>query len=94
MEKGLFQSVMMTKSENAKSFVCIGAIFIGVYYYRRRDQYDQQPKNERTTADQINGFENNAFHMNDQEWLNISSFCSIFFVLFVKPTKASVDRSS
>ena len=62
---------MMTKSENGKSFVCIGAIFIGVYYYRRRDQYDQQPKNERTTADQINGFENNAFHMNDQEWLNI-----------------------
>jgi len=51
------------------SFVCIGAIFIGVYYYRRRDQYDQQPKNERTTADQINGFENNAFHMNDQHQL-------------------------
>ena len=92
----------MTKSENAKSFVCIGAIFIGVYYYRRRDQYDQQPKNERTTADQINGFENNAFHMNDQEWLNIrlkynfKNFTILldFFVLFVKPTKASVDRSS
>ena len=62
--------MILKKSENAKSFVCIGAIFIGVYYYRRRDQYDQQPKNERTTADQINGFENNAFHMNDQEWLN------------------------
>ena len=78
-----------------KSFVCIGAIFIGVYYYRRRDQYDQQPKNERTTADQINGFENNAFHMNDQEWLYII-YKQIIpdFSCFLKPMKASVDRSS
>ena len=91
MEKVLFQSVMMTKSENAKSFVCIGAIFIGVYYYRRRDQYDQQPKNERTTADQINGFENNAFHMNDQEWLNIrykKSYFARFFVVFCQANQS------
>ena len=88
---------MWKMSETVKSFVCIGAILIGVYYYRRRDQYDQQPKNERTTADQINGFENNAFHMNDQEWLNIrykKSYLARFFGIFDKPMKASVDRSS
>ena len=88
---------MWKMSETVKSFVCIGAIFIGVYYYRRRDQYDQQPKNERTTADQINGFENNAFHMNDQEWLNKrykKSYLARFFGIFDKPMKASVDRSS